>query len=91
MDFDTPEETGLLKTLREKEKILVTSIISFLHNVFNPIKDNFDVLKSFLIFQLQILSIWTKTKFCHLVKGLRHDVRQVKLTVYSFFLIFIAD
>ena len=35
----------LLKTLREKEKMLVTSISSFSHNVFNPIKGNFQFFR----------------------------------------------
>ena len=37
--FNDPEEKRLFKTLREKEKMLVTSIFSFSHNVFKPIKD----------------------------------------------------
>ena len=35
---------SLLKTLWEKEKLLVTSIFSFSHNVFNPMAHNFYVL-----------------------------------------------
>ena len=37
--FNDPQERGLLKTLLKKEKMLVTSIFSFSHNVFYPIKD----------------------------------------------------
>ena len=33
----------LLKTLCEKEKMLVTSIFSFSHSVFYPVKDKFYV------------------------------------------------
>ena len=34
--FDTPAKQALLKTLWEKEKLLVTSNFSFFHSVFNP-------------------------------------------------------
>ena len=32
--FNDPEKEGFLKTLWEKDKMLVTSIFSFSHNVF---------------------------------------------------------
>ena len=38
-DFKQPCIRRLLKTLQEKEKMLVTSMFSFSHNVFFPIKD----------------------------------------------------
>ena len=38
-DVQRPQERSLLKTLWEKEKMLVTSIFSFFHSVFYPIKD----------------------------------------------------
>ena len=38
MTFDVPEGIRLLKTLWEKEKMLVTSIFSFSYNVFYLIK-----------------------------------------------------
>ena len=41
-----PLSKKLLKTLLEKEKILVTSIFSFSHDDFNPIKDKFQVWES---------------------------------------------
>ena len=43
---DAPEEKSLLKTLWKKEKMLVTSIFSFPHNVFYPINDKFYVLSN---------------------------------------------
>ena len=36
--FKNPPKGSLLKTLRKKEKMLVTSIFSFSHSVFHPIK-----------------------------------------------------
>ena len=39
MATSDPEEKSLLKTLWEKEKMLVTSIFSFPHNVFYHIKE----------------------------------------------------
>ena len=39
LDFQQSQDRSLLKTLWEKEKMLVTSIFSFSHNVFYPIKD----------------------------------------------------
>ena len=37
--FSDPEKRDLLKTLWKKEKMLVSSIFSFFHNVFNPKKN----------------------------------------------------
>ena len=37
---------SLLKTLWEKKKMLVTSIFFFSHNVFYPVKHNFNVLSN---------------------------------------------
>ena len=39
-------EKSLLKTLWEKKKMLVTSIFFFSHNVFYPMKHNFNVLSN---------------------------------------------
>ena len=44
MTFETLEKKIPLKTLRKKEKMLVTSIFSFSHNVFYIMKDKFKVL-----------------------------------------------
>ena len=38
-DYWRPSERNILKTLREKEKMLVTSIFSFSLNVFHPVMD----------------------------------------------------
>ena len=37
------EKRGVLKTLQEKEKMLVTCIFSFSHNVFYPSQKEFSV------------------------------------------------
>ena len=37
--FDTTEEKKPLKTLWEKQKMLITSIFSFFYSVFNPVRD----------------------------------------------------
>ena len=39
--FNDPEKEAFLKTLWEKEKMLVTSIFSFSHNVFYPSQKEF--------------------------------------------------
>ena len=39
LTFNSPEENAFLKTLWENEKMLVTSIFFYSHNVFNFIKD----------------------------------------------------
>ena len=44
LTFNDLGKRSLLKTLCEKEKILVTSIFSFSHNVFYPCKDKFQFL-----------------------------------------------
>ena len=40
-NFQQPWEKSLLKTLWEKEKMLVTSIFSFSHNVFHSSQNKF--------------------------------------------------
>ena len=50
MTFNDPHVRSLLKTLWEKEKMLVTSIFSFSHNVFYPSK------KEFLFLTFNLLS-----------------------------------
>ena len=64
-DFKQPWVKRPLKTLWRKEKMLVTSIFSFSHNVFNPIKVqnhhfkhlNFVVCKCFQFGQGQIFVV----------------------------------
>ena len=70
----SPEKQTLLKTLWEKEKMLVTSIFSFSHNVFYPFPKRISVFKSNPFCRLQMLSIWTSLKICRLVRGYSCDI-----------------
>ena len=63
--------TNLLKTLREKEKPLVTSNFSFFLNVFLPIWRTFRHFHQTQNCRLQTLSVWKSLK-CFVWKGLRH-------------------
>ena len=56
-----PENGGFWKTYLDKEKMLVTSSFSCYYNVF------YSTLTKFNFCHLQMLSIWTYQKFCHLV------------------------
>ena len=60
--FNAPDEKSLLKTLWEKEKMLVTSIFSFFH-IFNPMKDEFCVSSNIVICQC---FTYQQFKFCGL-------------------------
>ena len=64
-----PWEISLSKMLCEKEKVLVTSIFSFSHNIFYPFQNQFQHFIHVLFCGLQMFSIWTSLKFCPLVKG----------------------
>ena len=44
--------------------MLVTSSLSFSHSVFYPMVDKFNALST-----IKISIIWTRLKFCYLVKG----------------------
>ena len=80
--FKQPKKRSLLKTLWEKEKMLVTSIFSFSLNVFYPIKDRnkhlsyiyFVIWKCFQFVHIQNFVVWlrvTVVKFENIVtKGL---------------------
>ena len=65
-DFLLPAEKSLLKTLWEKEKMLVTSIFSFTHNVFYPSQNKFQffiyiyfvICKSFQFGQVPFSVVW---------------------------------
>ena len=67
-----PRERILLKTLWEKEKMLVTSNYSFSYNVFLPIKDKNDhlsfiysvVCKCFQFGQVQNFGVYTHLESC---------------------------
>ena len=54
------------KTLWEKEKMLVTSIFSFFHSVFHSIIEQNHHFGN--VCHLQMLSICSRPRFCHLVK-----------------------
>ena len=62
--FNDPEKKSIFKTLLEKEKILITNLFSFSHNVFHPFK-----IKSICHLQM----FWTILKFCHLIKPAQAD------------------
>ena len=70
-----PQETSLLKTLWEKEKLLVTSNFSFFPTVFSTHLDNFLPFLS----DLKLLSAnsfsWEESKICHLVNGLTQNLQ----------------
>ena len=57
-----------MKTLWLKEKMLVTSILSFYHNFFCHCKGKSCVLSNCWVLRLQMLLIWRSTKACSLVK-----------------------
>ena len=50
-------------------KMLVTNIFSFPRNIFYPIQEKNAPLETRGECRLQMLSIWTRLKFCLLVKG----------------------
>ena len=60
----------LLKTLWEKEKMLLTSIFSFYHNVFYPVKDKFYFLSYIYFVDCTCIQIG-EVKIRHLVKSYR--------------------
>ena len=47
--FNYPVQATIWKKLWEKEKMLVTSIFSFSHNVFYPSQDKFQFLSLFFL------------------------------------------
>ena len=74
LDHTIPTFTGLemgrlLKTLWEKEKMLVTSIFSFSHYVFYPSQNKVQFFKSIYFVVCDKLSIRTSLNFCRLVKS----------------------
>ena len=54
---------SLLKTLWEKEKLLVTSNFSFSHSVFYPFGELSAIFMNFEIVRLPTLSVWRCLKF----------------------------
>ena len=67
--FDAPGKTSLLKTLWEKEKLLVMSNFSFSHSVFSTRLDNF--LPFSLDLKLSSANSFSleESKICRLVMG----------------------
>ena len=61
---------SLLKTLLEKEKLLVTSNFSFTHSVFYPFWE-FSIFTKFRIVVYKLFQLEESTIFC-LGKGLEH-------------------
>ena len=60
--FWRPWETSLLKTLWEKEKLLVTSNFSFSHSVFYPLGELCCHFHQIWNCRLQTLSVWESLK-----------------------------
>ena len=57
------------KTSWEKVKMLVTSIFSFFPQCFLSIPRRISVFELYSFCRLQMLSIWTSLKICHLLKS----------------------
>ena len=55
--------TSLLKTLWEKEKLLVTSNFSFSHSVFYPFEELFSIFVKFEIIVCKLFHFWKSLKF----------------------------
>ena len=67
----TPFDASTKKTFENivgKGEIACTSNFSFSHNVFYSIKDRNDHF-CYLIYRLQMLSIWSGPKFCSVGMG----------------------
>ena len=81
-DFSRPCTRSLLKTLWEKEKMLVTSIFFFCHNVFYPSQNKFCFFQSWLFCRLQMFSIWTKFKVLSFGKELKPITTQCHILMH---------
>ena len=68
--LDNLQQRSLLKTLWEKEKMLVTSIFSFSHHVFNPIKDKNHHFKYFNVVVCNAFNL-VRSKNLSFGKGLK--------------------
>ena len=69
MTFNIPIVESFKKTLKEKEKMLVTSIFSCSHNVFRPSRIIFKFPVTFVL-SSAMPSIWTSLQFCCFVRHL---------------------
>ena len=65
--------TSLLKTVWEKEKLLVTSNFSFSHNVFYPSGELSAIFIKYKNCHLQTLSVWKRLKFVILERVNPHN------------------
>ena len=63
-EFQTPREKDFLKTLWEKEKILVTSIFSFLHIAFYTPNKTLIVLVMFIMSSANALNLDLSLMIC---------------------------
>ena len=63
------EVLNIMKTSLEKEKMLVTSIFSFSHNVFFPIKDKNHHLEYIYFVVCKYFEFAPVYDFCHSVKN----------------------
>ena len=78
--------SSLLKTLRKKEKLLVTSNFSFFHSVFYPFGKPSVIFFEFEIVRLQTVSVWKSIKLsfgkginmCNRQHFIKCDRRMVK-------------
>ena len=61
------------------------NIASFSHNVFYPIKEKLHHYKPQCYFSMQVLSVWTRLRSCHLVKVL--PIKQWKVTSKVFWIV----
>ena len=71
-DFHKPWKRCLFHTLREKEKMLVTSIFSSCHKLFYLIQETLHHLSKTDIVVCTCFSIWTRLKFSG--KGIKYSV-----------------
>ena len=62
--LDATRERNPLKILREKEKMLMTSISSFSHNVFYPIKEKLHNMRHDEIVVCKRILFLIMLKFC---------------------------
>ena len=59
LTFNDPQERRLLKTLWDKEKMLVTSIFSFSHNIFYISKTEIIILATFILLSANAFNLVT--------------------------------
>ena len=67
--IQTLNERNLLKTLWHMVKMQVTSVFFFFLNVFNPLEKRISFLEWYLVCCMEMLSIWSCLKCCHLIRG----------------------